>query len=80
MSPGRQSLHGLLLWETFLQLDTMYMTWGKRERLKETKTHISSYFYCKVLTMVINHWKFEQNRAKNKEVTAFSNLVNTRGR
>ena len=48
--------------------------------LKATKTHISSYFYSKVLIIYINQWKFEQNRAKSKKVKAFSNLVNSRGR
>ena len=48
--------------------------------LKGTKTHISSYFYSKDLIIKINQWKFEQNRAKSKEVTALSNLVNSRGR
>ena len=38
--------------------------------LKETKTHISSLLLYKVFIIENNQWKFEQNQAKNKEVTA----------
>ena len=48
--------------------------------LKETKTHISSYFNSKVFIIENNQWKFEQNQAKNKEVTALWYLANSRGR
>ena len=48
--------------------------------LKETKTHISSYFNSKVFIIENNQWKFEQNQAKNKEVTALWNIAISRGR
>ena len=38
------------------------------------------YFYYKVLIIENNRWKFEQNQAKNKEVTALWNLAISRGR
>ena len=48
--------------------------------LKKTKTHISSYFHCKVFIIENNQWKFEQNQEKNEEITALWNLAITRGR
>ena len=57
-------------------------TTTKKWKLKGTKTHISSlllYFY-KVFIIEHNQWKFEQNQAKNKEVTALWNLAISRGR
>ena len=47
--------------------------------LKETKTHIQVYFHYKVFIMENKQWKFEQNQAKNKEVTALWNLAITIG-
>ena len=32
-----------------------------------------------ILVVEINQWKLEENRAKNREVTAFWNLAITRG-
>ena len=43
-------------------------------------THISIYCYYKVFIFENNQWKFEQNQAKNKEVTALWNLAISRGR
>ena len=48
--------------------------------LKETKTHISSLNYYKIFIIENKQWKFEQNQAKNKEVTALWNLAISRGR
>ena len=48
--------------------------------LKETKTHISSLLLYKVFIIEHNQGKFEQNQAKNKEVTALWNLAISRGR
>ena len=48
--------------------------------LKETKTHYQIYFYYKLFIIEKNQWKFEQNQAKNKEVTALWNLAISRGR
>ena len=42
--------------------------------------HIKFTFYYKVFIMENNQWKFEQNQAKNKEVTALWNLAISRGR
>ena len=44
--------------------------------LKGTKTLLSSYIYCKAWFICIKHWRFEWNQARNREVTAFSNLHN----
>ena len=44
--------------------------------LKGIKTLMPSYFYHKVSIIAIDQWKFEQNRAKNKEVTAFKKANN----
>ena len=46
----------------------------------ETKTHITKYCYYKVFIIENNQWKFEQNQAKNKEVTPLWNLAISRGR
>ena len=48
--------------------------------LKETKTHYQIYFYYNLFIIEKNQWKFEQNQAKNKEVTALWNLAISRGR
>ena len=49
--------------------------------LKETKTHISSLLYYNVFMIIENNqWKFEQNRAKNKEVRNLWNPAISRGR
>ena len=52
---------------------------GKDFYLKETKTYISSLLYYNVFIIENNQWKFEQNRAKNKEVRDLWNLAISRG-
>ena len=44
---------------------------------KWTQTLMLSCFHFKVFIIEINQWKFKQNLAKNKEVTAFRNLAIT---
>ena len=66
----------------FLSHFTFILSVHKRGQLtlKKTKTHISSYFHYKMFIIENNQWKFEQNQAKNKEVTALWNLAISRGR
>ena len=65
---------------TCLSLRHWGRLWIDSLKLKETKTHISKYFYYKVFIIENNQWKFEQNQANNKEVTALWNLAISRGR
>ena len=49
-------------------------------RIKGNPNPHQVYFYYKVFIIDNNQWKFEQNQAKNKEVTNLWNLAISRGR
>ena len=78
-----QREHNTQIWKIMhCRLQSKIWLWWRHkiDKLKETKTHISSLLLYKVFIIENNQWKFEQNQAKNKEVTALWNLAISRGR